>query len=169
MSSPIATYRQACFPQKQTTTLYPDRLEAVGTVFFSGDYNLTIPLDRLSSVVNRSSGRSQFFQAGIFVTIVMGFASIASYVTTTLETLSVATVVFLVLILAGIGMTLAAAKRIEMAHFTSPQGFLMFSLYRAGSDRDQFEGFVAQVRQAIHDYHEGGGTPGSGPPSNSPG
>jgi hypothetical protein len=151
MDQPIASYKEACFPRKQSINLYGDRVHVTGSVFLSQDYEVTIPLSQLSGMTNRSHVRSQFFQAGIFLAIITGIITITLYNIPTSEPLTLLTKILFSLPFVGILLSLTAIKKIEVVHFTANEGFVLLSIRCAGPDKEHFAEFTKRLTQVIQD------------------
>jgi hypothetical protein len=169
MNQPIASYRESGFPRKQSTRLYPDRLHVQGSVFLSQDYDVVIQLSQLSDIVNRSHGRSQLFQAGIFLSIITTIVALSMISIPHSYEHSFLTRLLFSLPFVGIILAIVTARKIEMAHFTATQGFVLLSICRRGPDQEHFEDFIEQVIQSIRKTQQStppnssGGTPSQSP------
>jgi hypothetical protein len=147
METRIAEYRHAGY-QRATSVLYADRIHVV-----SEDSDVTIPLDRLSGIVNRYRLRSQWFGGGIGLTFIGVVVACIDYIQSLPGIfprpiyLSERLVYFVPFI--GLILTIANVRKYETAVFVSYEGIQQYTVTRRGPDKKSYETFIAQISAAI--------------------
>lgn len=119
------------------------------------EYETTILLSDLSEFLSRSTFRSQFFHAGVFLVIVFGFVTILVLPILIADgSLGALQLFFPGLTVLGIMLCAAFARRIEMVTFTNRQRLALLSIFGTAKHKQKLAHFTGDILDAIRNQSE---------------
>ena len=147
---PIATYTGKWLDGSYRFDLFTDSLRIVGTTFLRSEDDMTIALNTLQLRVDRLRIRSGIFAAGLWMIVVSMTAYTVALEATKLDPFGLAAGLLGAPAIGGLVMTLAAARKIEIARFVTDAGVVAFGIPRT-KKADTFDEFVNQILTQIRD------------------
>jgi hypothetical protein len=145
----IATYSEKRFDGARTFTLLPDKILVSGKQSLTSDFDVTIPLVKLSPEPDRMRVRNSMFGVGMWMALI-GFIG-SGILVSGLHMTFAQSMPGLVAGLGFVGLVLMANcwQKVDWVRFQNDGGLVVLDIARAGKQAVELDAFVAALTKQI--------------------